>query len=166
MLDGLGFEPRWVTRLSGPIQIGPKPIQPSTHSFSGVMRLEHEADHPTLLVLELSMGKATSLPPLFACPACNGTALPFIGNKKKKKETMTSKETPNTINTVIKGVNKFIYLGSEIKIQALDTRFLRGKEEKTKYRISNKIFRKIGLKNLNSLKRKITIIVWSCDMNG
>jgi len=40
---------------------------------------------------------------------------------------VTSKETSNTINTVVRGVNKFIYLGSEMKIQAMDTRFLRGK---------------------------------------
>lgn len=113
---------------------------PKTHqAFYTLFLGSNEADHPPLLALELSMGKA----------------LPFIGNKRKRKETMTSKETPNMINTVVKGVNKFIYLGNEIKIQALDTRFLRGKEKKTKYRISNKIFRKVGLKNLfKQLKKK------------
>jgi len=30
VLDDPGFEPQWVARLSGAIQIGPKPIQPST----------------------------------------------------------------------------------------------------------------------------------------
>lgn len=41
--------------------------------------------------------------------------------------TMTSKETSNMINTVVLGVNKVIYLGSEIKIKAMITRFLTGK---------------------------------------
>lgn len=68
---------------------------------------------------------------------------------------MTSKETSNMINTVVQGVKKFIYLGSEIKIQAMDTRFLRGKQEITKDRISNKIFRNAGCKNLSKqLKKK------------
>lgn len=59
------------------------------------------------------------------------------------------------INEVVHGVNKFIYLGSEIKIQAMDTSFLRGKQEITKDRISNEIFRKVGLKNLSKqLKKK------------
>lgn len=59
------------------------------------------------------------------------------------------------INTVVQGVNKFIYLGSETKIQAMDTRFLRGKQEITKDRISNEIFRKVGLKNSSKqLKKK------------
>jgi len=46
---------------------------------------------------------------------------------KEKMVTMTSKETSNMINTVVLGVNKVIYLGSEIKIQAMITRFLRCK---------------------------------------
>jgi hypothetical protein len=29
--------------------------------------------------------------------------------------TVTSKETSNMINTVVQGVNKFIYLGGEVK---------------------------------------------------
>jgi len=53
------------------------------YSFSGVRRLEHGADHPPLPASGLSMGTAISLPPLFAYLACNGTALPFIGNKVK-----------------------------------------------------------------------------------
>lgn len=74
---------------------------------------------------------------------------------KDKMVTMTSKETPNMMNTVVQGLNKFIYLGSEIKIQAMDTRFLTGKQEITKDTISNEIFRKAGLKNLSKqLKKK------------
>lgn len=72
-----------------------------------------------------------------------------------KMVTITSKETSNMIDTVIQGVNKFIYLGSEIKIQAIDIKFLRDTQEITKDRISNEIFRKVGLKNLSKqLKKK------------
>lgn len=57
------------------------------YSFSGVRRLVHEADHPPLQASGSSMGKAISLPPLFACPECNGTASYFIRNKSKVKDT-------------------------------------------------------------------------------
>jgi hypothetical protein len=51
----------------------------------GVRRLLHGADHPPLLASVSSMGRAIFLSPLFAYPACNGTALPVIGNKRKKE---------------------------------------------------------------------------------
>ena len=52
------------------------------YSFLGVRRLEHGADHPLLPASGPSMGTAIFLPPLFAYLACNGTALPFIGNMR------------------------------------------------------------------------------------
>jgi hypothetical protein len=87
MLDDPGFEPQRVARLSGSIQIGLKPIHPSTwgYSFLGIRGLEHGADHSPLLASGSSMGTAIFLPLLFDYPTCNGTALPFIGNKRKKE---------------------------------------------------------------------------------
>jgi hypothetical protein len=54
----------------------------------GVRKLEHGADHPPLLASGSSMGTAIFLPPLFVYPSCNGTVLPFIGNKEKEGRTL------------------------------------------------------------------------------
>jgi len=87
VLDDPGFETQWAERLPGSNQIGPKPIQPSTQGvlFLGVKEAGAWGYHSPLLASGSSKGTAIFLPPLFAYPSCNGTALPFIGNKRKKE---------------------------------------------------------------------------------
>jgi len=128
VLDDLGFEPQWAARLSGSIQIGLKPIQPSTQGvlFLGGKGAGAWGWSPTPSSIRVEYGYGY----IFASPASNRTALPFIGNKRIKEGQngyYDFKGKSNMINEVVHGVNKFIYLGSEIKIQAMDTSFLRGK---------------------------------------
>jgi hypothetical protein len=81
-LDCPGFEPRWVAenfwtrpdRPRGP----PSPLYNGYRlSFPGLKRPERDADFPPPSSAEVEYGHGYTLPPLCACLACNGTALPF-----------------------------------------------------------------------------------------